>query len=154
VTDIQVDVDLYPEQQARRVPRKRMAGEQDRRAHRSYRGDNLARGRGRDPAASQSTFELLSFEGGQTPVIEDAALGFYLYRLPQPLPPHGRIAVDFALDYPNYGFVNSNPNGDIVRNGSFVNGSYLPFRRILPGCTTRRRQCTTWPRSAKIDGTS
>jgi ABC-2 type transport system permease protein len=43
------------------------------------------------------------------------------------LQPHERLALDFALAYPNPGFVNSFPNGDIVRNGSFVNGSYLPF---------------------------
>jgi hypothetical protein len=71
--------------------------------------------------------QTLSFEGGQTPVIQDAALGFYMFQLAQPLPPHGRIALDFALAYPNPGFVNSNPNGDIVRNGTFVSGSYVPF---------------------------
>jgi hypothetical protein len=71
--------------------------------------------------------QTLSFEGGQTPVIQDAALGFYMFQLAQPLPSHGRIALDFALAYPNPGFVNSNPNGDIVRNGTFVSGSYVPF---------------------------
>ncbi len=69
----------------------------------------------------------LSFEGGQTAMIEDPALGFYVYRLPAPLPPHGKLILDFSLAYPNPGFVNSNPNGDIVRNGTFVSGSYLPF---------------------------
>ena len=37
------------------------------------------------------------------------------------------MALDFDLAYPNPGFVNSMPNTDIVRNGSFVNSSYLPF---------------------------
>jgi ABC-2 type transport system permease protein len=69
----------------------------------------------------------LSFEGGQTPIIQDAALGFYIFQLAQPLAPHGRVALDFDLAYPNPGFVNSNPNGDIVHNGSFVSGSYVPF---------------------------
>jgi hypothetical protein len=69
----------------------------------------------------------LTFEGGQTPILEDAALGFYVYRLPNAIPPHGRIALDFDLAFPNPGFVNSNPNGDIVHNGSFVNSSYIPF---------------------------
>ena len=71
--------------------------------------------------------QTLNFEGGQTPVLEDPSLGFYLYRLNKPLAPHARIALDFALAYPNPGFVNSDPNGDIVRNGSFVNISYIPF---------------------------
>jgi ABC-2 type transport system permease protein len=69
----------------------------------------------------------LQIEGGQTAVIEDSALGFYVYRLPQPLAPHGRIALDFDLAYPNPGFVNAFPNGDIVVNGTFLNSSYLPF---------------------------
>ncbi len=71
--------------------------------------------------------KTLQFEGGQTAVLEDPALGFYIYRLAQPLAPHARIALDFDLAYPNPGFVNSFPNGDIVHNGSFVNSSYLPF---------------------------
>ncbi len=69
----------------------------------------------------------LQIEGGQTAVIEDPALGFYVYRLPQPLAPQGRIALDFDLAYPNPGFVNAFPNGDIVANGTFLNSSYLPF---------------------------
>ncbi len=69
----------------------------------------------------------MAFDGGQTPVLEDAALGFYLYKLSQPIPPHGRIALNFDLAYPNPGFVNSRPNGDIVHNGSFVSSSYIPF---------------------------
>jgi ABC-2 type transport system permease protein len=71
--------------------------------------------------------EKLSLGAGQTPLIEDAALGFYLYRFPVPLPPHGRLALDFSFVYPNAGFVNSNPNTDIVSNGSFLNSSYIPF---------------------------
>jgi ABC-2 type transport system permease protein len=71
--------------------------------------------------------QKLTLEGGQNAIIEDPTFGFFLYRLRQPLLPDGRIAVDFDLEYPNPGFVNSTPNGDIVRNGSFLNSSYLPF---------------------------
>jgi len=69
----------------------------------------------------------LSLAGGQTPIIEDKALGFYLYRLPAPLPPHGRIAFDYVVGYKNVGFVNSNPNLDLVHNGTFLNDRYAPF---------------------------
>ncbi|HTS35327.1 MAG TPA: ABC transporter permease [Candidatus Solibacter sp.] len=69
----------------------------------------------------------LEFEGGQKPLIQDADHGFFMFQLPQPLAPHARIALDFDLAYPNPGFVNSNPNGDIVHNGTFLSGSYLPF---------------------------
>ena len=69
----------------------------------------------------------LSFAGGQTPEIEDSDLGFYIYRLTTPLPPHGRVELDSAIQYDNPGFVNSNPNTDIVRNGSGFGDRYLPY---------------------------
>ena len=76
--------------------------------------------------------DRLNFTGGQTALIEDPSLGFYLYKLPAPLPPHGRIQLDFALQYDNPGFENSQPNTDIVRNGSFVNDRYLPYIGYAP----------------------
>jgi len=69
----------------------------------------------------------LAFAGGQTTVIKDDALGFYVYQLPSALPPHGRIAMDFALKYWEPGFVNSNPNTDLAENGTFLNDRYAPF---------------------------
>jgi ABC-2 type transport system permease protein len=125
VTDVQVDIDLYPDQRLAVFRGKGWLENKtdapiDRVAVTLWPEDVDVIPRPRIEVRN------LSFEGGQTPIIEDAALGFYMYRLAQPLPPHGRIALDFALEYPNYGFVNSNPNGDIVRNGTFVNGSYLP----------------------------
>jgi hypothetical protein len=126
VTDIQVNADLYPEQ--------RLA---------VFRGKEWLENKTEAPIETIAIslwpedvdviprphidVETLSFENGQTPVIEDPALGFYVYRLPKPLAPHGRLALDFALAYPNPGFVNSYPNGDIVHNGSFLSASYMPF---------------------------
>ena len=69
----------------------------------------------------------LALAGGQNVALRDDDLGFYIYQLPTPLPPHGRIALDFALRYENKGFVNSRPNTDIVANGSFLNSAYAPF---------------------------
>ena len=74
----------------------------------------------------------LSFAGGQTAVVEDSATGFYLYQLSAPLPPHGRIQLDFALQYDNPGFENSQPHTDIVHNGSFLYDSYLPYIGYSP----------------------
>jgi ABC-2 type transport system permease protein len=74
----------------------------------------------------------LSFAGGQTALINDPALGFYLYKLPQPLPPHGRIRLTFAVEYDNPGFENSRPNTDIVRNGTFINDRYSPYIGYAP----------------------
>jgi ABC-2 type transport system permease protein len=76
--------------------------------------------------------DKLNFEGGQTPLVEDPAHGFYLYRLATPLASHARIALEFSLTYPNPGFVNSRPNTDIVHNGSFLNSSYIPFVGYFP----------------------
>jgi ABC-2 type transport system permease protein len=69
----------------------------------------------------------LQFPGGQSMVLRDDSLGFYIYQLPTPLPPHGRISVDFSLKYENVGFVNSDPNTDIAGNGSFLNSAYVPY---------------------------
>ncbi len=69
----------------------------------------------------------LGFAGGQTSLLEDNALGFYLYRLNQPLPPHARIALDYDVSYKNIGFVNNTPNLDITYNGTFLNDRYAPF---------------------------
>jgi ABC-2 type transport system permease protein len=73
-------------------------------------------------------FELdkLSVAEGQSPVIEDSNLGFYLYRLPQPLAPNAALTLDFAMKYKCEGFVNSAPNVNILRNGSFLSNGYLP----------------------------
>jgi ABC-2 type transport system permease protein len=76
--------------------------------------------------------DRLSLASGQTAVVEDPSLGFYLYKLPAPLAPHGRVQLDFALLYDNPGFNNSRPNHDIVRNGSFITDSYLPYIGYSP----------------------
>jgi hypothetical protein len=68
----------------------------------------------------------LQLAGGMSPVIEDTTLGFYLYKLPAPLPPHGRVALDFDLTYALHGFPNANENTDIVNNGTFVTNAYAP----------------------------
>jgi ABC-2 type transport system permease protein len=126
LVDVKTDVDLYPEQ--------RLA---------TFRGTELLENK-TDAAIDQVAVTIwpqdasviplprtdvkkLSFEGGQTAVLEDPAHGFFVYRLAQPLPSHGRIALDFDLAYPSPGFVNSMPNGDLVHNGMFVNSSYTPF---------------------------
>ena len=69
----------------------------------------------------------LEFAGGQTPILEDNKLGFYVYRLNTPLQPGARIALDYSVGYKNIGFVNSTPNLDITYNGTFLNDRYAPF---------------------------
>jgi len=69
---------------------------------------------------------------GQTPIIQDPELGFYLYQLSKPLPPQGRIRLEFALEYDNYGFENSNPNTDLSHNGTYIGERYSPFIGYAP----------------------
>ena len=77
--------------------------------------------------------DKLQFSGGQTEVLKDERLGFYIYKLPSPLPPHGRISVDFALKYAFHGFVNNAQQIDLVHNGTFVNDSFAPHVGYQPG---------------------
>ncbi|PYP92129.1 MAG: hypothetical protein DMG65_04820 [Candidatus Angelobacter sp. Gp1-AA117] len=63
---------------------------------------------------------------GQQPVIEDNQLGFYLYRLPQPLAPHARLPLQFSISYAFKGFANSGENTDFAYNGSFLSDGYIP----------------------------
>jgi ABC-2 type transport system permease protein len=126
ITDIQVDVDLFPKQRlatfrGREWLENKTDAPIDRVALTLWPEDA-------DVIARPHTeVRTLSFAGGQTPIVADPALGFFLYRLANPILPHGRVALDFDLAYPNPGFVNSMPNTDIIHNGSFVSGSYIPF---------------------------
>lgn len=80
--------------------------------------------------------DQLSFSDGQAPVpatqtLKDDQLGFYVYQLPQPLPPHGRVALEFALKYAFRGFANSQQI-DLVRNGTFVTDAFAPLVGYQP----------------------
>ena len=71
--------------------------------------------------------QRLSLAGGQTAILEDPALGFYVYNLANPLAAHTRIALEFALKYSNVGFENSRPNTDLAHNGTLLGDRYMPF---------------------------
>ena len=71
--------------------------------------------------------QRLSLAGGQTAILEDPALGFYVYKLANPLAAHARIALEFALKYSNVGFENSRPNADLAYNGTLLGDRYMPF---------------------------
>jgi hypothetical protein len=126
VTDIQTEISLYPEQRVAVFRGKEQLENKtdapiDRIALTIWPEDTDVIPR------PHIEIRKLSLEGGQTAELEDPALGFYIYRIGTPLPPHGSIELDFDIAYENRGFVNSLPNTDVVHNGSFVNASYLPF---------------------------
>jgi ABC-type transport system involved in multi-copper enzyme maturation permease subunit len=54
-------------------------------------------------------------------------IGYYIYDLNEPLLPGDSVVMSFDLSYNTRGFVNSNPNTDIVNNGTFIsNLRYFP----------------------------
>ncbi len=64
--------------------------------------------------------------GAATLVLNDSTLGTRLYRLARPLAPGDSLPLSLSLDYRELGFPNSDPNTDIVGNGSFISSGYLP----------------------------
>ena len=131
ITDVTTQIDIYPEQRSASVSgtmwlENRTSADIDRIAVTVW-PSNIA-----PLPRPHMRVNKLSFAGGQSVLIEDPSVGFYLYKLPAPLPPHGRIQLDFALQYDNPGFENSQPNTDIVHNGSFLYDSYLPYIGYSP----------------------
>jgi ABC-type transport system involved in multi-copper enzyme maturation permease subunit len=131
ITDVTTEIDIYPEQLKAAVSgsmwlENKTSSNIDRIALTLYPANVTPLPR------PHMKINKLSFAGGQTPLIEDYDFGFYLYKLPQPLPPQGRIELDFSIEYDNPGFPNSQPNPDIVHNGSFLYDSYLPYIGYSP----------------------
>ena len=131
ITDVTMQMDIYPEKRSLSVSgtmwlENRTSSDIDRIAV-TLIPTNIA-----PIPPPPIKINKLSFTGGQTTLIDDPSVGFYLYKLAQPLPPHGRLQLDFSLDYGNRGFVNSRPNTDIVHNGSFVYDAYLPYIGYSP----------------------
>ncbi|MGA7316074.1 MAG: ABC transporter permease [Silvibacterium sp.] len=131
ITDVTTQIDIYPEQRLASVSgmmwlENRTSVDIDRIAVTLW-PSNIA-----PLPRPHVQINKLGLAGGSSTLIEDPSVGFYLYKLPAPLPPHGRIQLDFALQYDNPGFENSQPNTDIVHNGSFLYDSYLPFIGYSP----------------------
>lgn len=126
ITDVNVQVDLYPERgvadmRGTMMLENKTEAPMDRVLLTVWPMDLVALPR------SYVGRVKLTLAGGQTALLSDEDLGFYIYQLPTPLPPHGRIALDFTLEFENKGFVNSRPNTDLAGNGSFLSSAYAPF---------------------------
>ncbi|MGA2903790.1 MAG: M1 family aminopeptidase [Candidatus Korobacteraceae bacterium] len=131
ITDVTMQMDIYPEKRSVSAHgtmwlENKTASDIDRIAVTVQPVDLAPR------PVPHIRIDKLSFGGGQTALVSDSSLGFYLYKLPAPLPPQGRIQLDFAVQYDNPGFENSQPNTDIVRNGTFVNDRYHPYIGYAP----------------------
>jgi ABC-2 type transport system permease protein len=78
--------------------------------------------------SNQASLELqeLSFAGGAGIKEDLKDYRYLIYELDQPLNPGDSIRMDFRINYDTRGFVESNPNNDIVFNGTFFNSTYFP----------------------------
>jgi ABC-2 type transport system permease protein len=120
ITDVQVAVDLYPEERSATVQGTMWLENKTQQAI-----DRIAL----SLPERQSRFVIreLSFAGGQTPVLQDDDLGFHIYRLNSPLAPGARIPLKFAFRFENPGFRNTDGDMRIVQNGSFLNSGFVPY---------------------------
>jgi ABC-2 type transport system permease protein len=118
-TDVQVAVDLYPEERSANVQGTMWLENKTQQTI-----DRIAL----SLPAGRSNFAIhdLSFGGGQTPVIQDNDTGFHLYRLNAPLAPGARIPLKFAFTFEHRGFANADADTRIVQNGSFLSSGYVP----------------------------
>ncbi|HET9161235.1 MAG TPA: hypothetical protein VFN88_11550, partial [Caulobacteraceae bacterium] len=65
------------------------------------------------------TVDQLAIEGGALS-FQDRRQGVYRFVLARPLPPGGQTTMTWAATRANHGFVNSDPDTEVVRNGTFV----------------------------------
>ena len=119
ITDVQTTVDLYPE--------TRSADVQGTLWLENKTQQTIDRVALTLPTRKAESIKELSFEGGQTPLVQDNDLGFHVYRLNAPLQPGGRVALKFGLRFENPGFANSGGDVRLVQNGSFINSGYVPY---------------------------
>ena len=120
ITDVSVTVDLFPREQ-----RVRMTGRYvlENRTPKNVDAIHLSFLRG-----ERLVIHKLAFDSPTTLVTDDMKTGLRSYRLASPLSPGQRLALDFDLEVPTHGFMNSGATTDVVANGSFVNGqSVLPL---------------------------
>ena len=101
--------------------------------------------------------DKLQLAGGQSELLKDEQLGFYVFRLSSPLPPHGRLRADFALKYAFNGFSNNNQQIDLVKNGTFVGDTFMPHIGYQPTIELedqsirRKRGLTPFKETPKLD---
>ena len=131
ITDVNTEIDLYPEKRAAVIKgtlklENKTSSNIDRVALTVWPMDLIP------VPMPHIQVRALALSGGQTPIIQDPELGFYLYSLPKPLPPRESIRLEFDLKYDNYGFENSNPNTDLAQNGTYIGERYSPYIGYAP----------------------
>src|SRR5258708_6641875 len=108
ITVVQVLVDLYPEERSANVQGTMVLENKTQQPI-----DRVALTL---PSRKSKSIRELSFDGGQTPVLQDNELGFHIYRLNSPLAPGGRVTLKFDFRFDNPGFSDSAANTRTVAN--------------------------------------
>jgi len=116
ITDVRAEVDIYPEERNFDVRStytlKNKTTEPIKSVHITIHSDMII-----------NSFVIQE----SIPVLEDSKLGYYIFMLGRPLQPGDSLSFSFDVSYSTRGFVNSNPNIRIIRNGTFFNNlQYFP----------------------------
>ena len=74
---------------------------------------------------------------GATMVADDRAQGFYLFRPDAPLEPGRSLSMRWSLSRENKGFTNANPDTELVANGSYLGGTFIPVPGYCRDCELR-----------------
>ncbi|MGD9402840.1 MAG: M1 family aminopeptidase [bacterium] len=116
ITDVYADVDIYPHERRVRI-----------------RGRYLALNKTDLPIDSlhlKVPIDVTIYDldpGSSEIMLADEDLGYYVYALPEELAPGDSVEISFDLGVESRGFVNNDPNLEIVSNGTFFsNGHYFP----------------------------
>ena len=116
LTDVKLHVDIYPEERTF-----------------SFKGHFWTRNKHDKPIDSVHLFisdeaeiRQIAFGKPAMLVLKDEELGYYIYKLAQPMQAGDSVRLNIDLLYESKGFRNSGSNTDIVYNGTFITNSYLP----------------------------
>ena len=116
ITDVRLGLDLYPEQ---RTLKARGWYQLENKTSQAINTIYLQQD-------TEAELQLVRFNRPVHRVLNDRELGFYSYRLEQPLQPGERIALDFQLAYEPNGVFGLGKDTPVLQNGTFFNNTVLP----------------------------
>ncbi|MFA9217743.1 MAG: hypothetical protein ACEQSK_11640, partial [Sphingomonadaceae bacterium] len=138
ITDVKLQVDILPEQRRLLVKGRYLLLNKSTTPIR----DVLIH---QDP---QATIRRLQFGQPAHTTFSDSKLGFYSYRLSQPLAPGAQLPLEFELEFAPKGFFGLGQDTPVVGNGTFFNNSVLPhvgYQRHLELSDARDRKKHSLP---------
>ena len=115
VTDVKLDVAIYPAQRTLAVKGRYMLQNKT-----SLPISHILVQQ--DPSSSMR----LRFDSRVHPGLDDKRLGFYSYRLATPLAPGATLGLDFDIDYAPRGVFGLGQDTPVVANGTFFTNAVLP----------------------------